>query len=170
MKLLIFIILFILPLIGCSLSQNESCSENCFKKPQTPLPASVLYEAYRGSIIASPLPIRERLIAAYNSQRALKDSQLNLPYYWESTLWPFSGTFEITAFQQEESTNCVKYKQKIDIDGAVLTANGLACQDAYNVWRIVNEFPETNAWCDTDPHGGFKASPDLKLRLSKFIE
>ncbi|OJX13015.1 MAG: hypothetical protein BGO77_00925 [Caedibacter sp. 37-49] len=170
MKALISILFLILPLIGCSLSQEQTCPENCIKTPQTPLPANVLYEAYSGSVIACTLSMRERLIAAYNAQRALKDGQINLPYYWESTLWPFSGTFEITAFQQETNTSCVKYQQKIDIDGAILTANGLACQDTYNVWRIVNEIPETNAWIDTDPHSGFKASPDLKLRLSRFIE
>jgi surface antigen len=169
MKRVLPILLLTLQLGGCVPSQECPCPEDCYKITQTPIPASVLYEAYSGSVIACSLPMHDRLIAAYNAQRTLKDSQLNLPYYWESPLWPFKGTFELLSFHQERNTTCFKYKQMINIDGAILTAQGLACKDPYQVWRIVNEIPDTNPWLDSDPHGGFKASPELKTRLSRFI-
>lgn len=163
---LLFLTLY---LIGCTSYQKCSCPGNCYKTPQTPIPSSVLYEAYHGSVIASLLPVEERLIAAYNAQRVLKDGQLNLPYTWESPSSSLNGSFELISFYEEKNTTCFKYRQTLDIDGQTLGAHGIACLDPYQVWHIVNEIPDTNAWLNSDPHHGLKTSPELKTRLSRFF-
>src|SRR3546814_16754488 len=127
MKRVLPILLLTLQLGGCISSQECSCPEDCYKITQTPIPASVLYEAYSGSVIACSLPMHDRLIAAYNAQRTLKDSQLNLPYYWESPLWPLKGTFELLSFHQERHTTCFTYKQMINIDRSEESRVGKEC-------------------------------------------
>ncbi|OJX04784.1 MAG: hypothetical protein BGO76_07135 [Caedibacter sp. 38-128] len=170
MKAMLLLLFLAIQLVGCASSPECPCPEDCYKTPQTPIPASVLYEAYSGSVIACLIPKVERLIAAYNAQRVLKDGQLNLPYAWESISSPLKGSFELLSFYEEKNTTCFKYKQLIDIDGVILTAHGLACQDLSQVWRIVNEILDTNPWFDSDPHEGLKISPELKTRLSRFVD
>ncbi|MBN9413259.1 MAG: hypothetical protein J0H12_04975 [Candidatus Paracaedimonas acanthamoebae] len=166
----ISLLLFSLQLIGCTSSQKTSCPRDCYEAPQAPLPSSILYETYRGSIIARQLPIEDRIIAAYNAQNILKKGILNRPYAWESISSSFRGSFELLASHEEKNTPCFKYKQTIGSDNNVLSAQGIACLDSYQVWRIVNEIPDINPWCTSNPLEGLKTSSELKTRLSRFVD
>ncbi|AIL12487.1 hypothetical protein IM40_01415 [Candidatus Paracaedimonas acanthamoebae] len=170
MKAMLLLLFLTLQLMGCTPSQQCLCPEDCFRTPQTPITSLVLYEAFSGSVIACHLSTEDRLIAAYNAQSALKDGQLKLLYTWESPSSSLNGSFELLSFHEEKNTICFKYKQSIDIYGKIIAAQGLACQTPYQVWRIVNEIPNTNPWFNSNPTNGFKASSELKARLSRFVD
>lgn len=170
MKAVLLLLLLTFQLTGCTPSRQCLCPEDCFKTPQTPITSAVLYDTFRGSVIACLLPMEDRLIAAYNAQRVLKDGQLKLPYVWENPRSSFKGSFELLSLYEEKSTPCFKYKQSINLRDRILTAQGIACQTPYQVWNIINETPETDPWVNSNPHHGFKASREVKARLSRFVD
>lgn len=170
MKEIRLLLLLSLHLIGCTSPQKSSCPRECYEAPQAPLPSSTLYETYRGSVIARHLPIEDQLIAAYNAQHLLKKGTINRPYAWESISSAFRGSFELFASHEEKNTPCFHYKQTIESNDDVVSAQGIACLDSYHVWHIVNEIPDTNPWRSSNPLEGLKTSPDLKRRLSRFVD
>lgn len=170
MKAIASLIFSALMLSGCTPSQECSSARTCYKPPQTPLSSSVLYDTFKGSVIARSLPMEDRLIAAYNAQHVLKEGQLKHPYEWENPLSSSKGSFELLSLHKEKNTPCFTYKQSIHISDKILIAQGTACQTSYQIWSIIHEVPETDAWFMANPDKGFIPSLELKTRLSRFID